>query len=104
MTGEAAAAPKEEEEAKAVAGVVEAASAEEAEAVSIDEATARHVIQCATLLFFLPERKKESEFWGATPTALRPQTITTTKNTFSRSLLLILPLPSLPAPGHQSNH
>ncbi len=42
MTGEAAAAPKEEEEAKAVAGVVEAASAEEAEAVSIEEATARH--------------------------------------------------------------
>ena len=68
MTGEAAAAPKEEEEAKAVAGVVEAASAEEAEAMSIEEATARHVIQCLTLVFPPPRGKKESRiFLGGNP-------------------------------------
>ena len=97
MTGEAAAAPKEEEEAKAVAGVVEAASAEEAEAMSIEEATARHVIQCSTLVFPPREEKRRVEFfWGATPTCppLRPQTNHTHIITHNKQSFALLPAAS----------
>jgi len=80
MTGEAAAAPKDEEEAKAAASVVEAASIEEAEAVPADEeAMARHDIQCSTLLFFIRGKQASERFWGGTPTpSARPPTLTNT--------------------------